>query len=166
MVSGGLAAGGDTGDVRRTGYGGRLVRGAWAAKRISMACTSSYVRCSYETLFVTHVVFSPCPTHVVNEGSHDSHDNRRPGARGSGLLRRLHAAGLDDAPSSRDPEAAHPVGRPACRSLRSILVNPRTRRLRAGGVTDLFIYSEPVGIDAVAARESTAGESTGSWIAV
>ncbi|HEX4250306.1 MAG TPA: NAD(P)H-binding protein [Pseudonocardia sp.] len=77
------------------------------------------------------------------------------GTIGSGLLRRLHGRGLDVRASGRDPEQlAVPAGVPV---TALDLSGPHTFGPALTGVTDLFLYAEPVGIDALLAAASAAG---------
>ena len=77
------------------------------------------------------------------------------GTVGSGLLRRLHGRGLDVRASSRDPEQLTvPAGVPV---TALDLATPDTFGPALAGVTDLFLYAEPAGIDALLAAATAAG---------
>ncbi|HWN32847.1 MAG TPA: NAD(P)H-binding protein [Pseudonocardia sp.] len=77
------------------------------------------------------------------------------GTVGSGLLRRLHGLGLDVRASSRHPEQlAVPAGVPV---TTLDLARPDTFGPALAGVTDLFLYAEPAGIDALLAAATAAG---------
>jgi uncharacterized protein YbjT (DUF2867 family) len=77
------------------------------------------------------------------------------GTVGSGVLRRLHGLGLDLRASSRDPEQLDvPAGVPV---TALDLAKPETFGPALAGVTDLFLYAEPTGIDALLAAASDTG---------
>jgi uncharacterized protein YbjT (DUF2867 family) len=77
------------------------------------------------------------------------------GGIGAGLLRRLHAAGHDVRAASRAPEKLElPADVPA---VALDLAAPATVGPALAGVTDVFLYAEPAGIDALVAAAVDAG---------
>ncbi|GAA2105708.1 NAD(P)H-binding protein [Kitasatospora saccharophila] len=77
------------------------------------------------------------------------------GGIGAGLLRRLHASGYAVRAASRAPERLDlPGGVPA---VALDLADPTTFAPALTGVTDVFLYAEPAGIDALLSTAITAG---------
>ena len=77
------------------------------------------------------------------------------GGIGTGLLHRLHAAGHDVRAASRAPEKLElPSGVPA---VALDLADPATVGPALSGVTDVFLYAEPAGIDAFLAAAVRSG---------
>jgi uncharacterized protein YbjT (DUF2867 family) len=77
------------------------------------------------------------------------------GGIGAGLLRRLHASGYDVRAASRAPERLElPAGIPA---VALDLADPKTFAPALTGVTDIFLYAEPAGIEALLGTSITAG---------
>ncbi|MGM0353626.1 SDR family oxidoreductase [Streptomyces sp. ECR3] len=77
------------------------------------------------------------------------------GGIGAGLLRRLHASGYEVRAASRAPERLDlPAGVPA---VALDLADPKTFAPALTGVTDVFLYAEPAGIEALLSTAAAAG---------